>query len=155
MSLYQRIKNLLDSNNIEYKETKHEPVFTSEEAAKVRGTDLSAGAKALIFRADDQYIQIIIQGHLKVDKDKFKEQFGYKKLKMVSAEEVKEISGVEPGAVAPFGNLFEPAIKVFCNEGFNAIIEFNAGNHKISINMKYDDWKNLVNPIIGSYGKHK
>lgn len=152
MDLYHRIKNLLYSNNIEYKETHHEPVFTSEEAAKVRGSNLSAGAKALLFKTENEYIQIVIQGNLKVDKEKFKEHFGYSKLKMVSAEEVKEISGVEPGAVAPFGNLFEPPIKVFCNEGFSEIIEFNAGDHTKSIQMKYKDWKRLVRPVLGDIG---
>lgn len=153
MSLHDRIKNLLDENKVDYKETHHEPVFTSEEAAAVRGSKLGHGAKALVFWADSSPIQIVIQGNQKVDKEKFKNLFGFSKLKMVSAEELKQISSVEPGAVPPFGNLFDPPIKVFCNSGFSDTIEFNAGDHRISIQMKYADWLDLVNPTVGNYGE--
>lgn len=147
MTLHEKIIQLLDQNNIDYKLSEHEYVRTSEEAAKVRGNKPEDGAKALVFWADGEPIQIVIQGNQKVDKDKFKEIFGFSKLKMVSAEELKEISGVEPGAVPPFGNLFEPPIRIYCNVGFNDIIEFNAGDHRISIQMKYKDWLDLVTPI--------
>ncbi len=153
MTLYDKIKQLLDQNHIEYKEAHHEPVFTSEEAAKVRGSKLEQGAKALVFWADGSPIQIVIQGNQKVDKEKFKSLFGFSKLKMVSADELKIISSVEPGAVSPFGNLFDPPISVYVNEGFSDIIEFNAGDHRISIQMKYKDWLDLVNPIVADYGE--
>jgi Ala-tRNA(Pro) deacylase len=153
MTLTEKIQLLLDQNQIEYKLSHHEYVRTSEEAAKVRGSDLSQGAKALIFWADSSPIQIVIQGNQKVDKEKFKTLFGYSKLKMVSADELKQISSVEPGAVPPFGNLFEPSIKVFCNAGFGDIIEFNAGDHRVSIQMKYKDWLDLVDPSVGDYGE--
>ena len=153
MNLYDKIKNLLGDNNIEYEETNHKPVFTSHEAAKIRGSKLSEGAKALIFWADSKPIQIVIQGDKRVDRDKFKNRFGFKKLKMVTSEEVKEISSVEPGAVAPFGNLFEPEIPVYCTKSLlqNDKIEFNAGHHGISIRLNPQDWQNIVNPIVGEF----
>lgn len=153
MTLHEKIIELLTQNNIEFKESHHEYVRTSEEAAKVRGNKPEQGAKALVFWADSEPIQIVIQGNQRVDKDKFKEAFGFSKLKMVSAEELKEISGVEPGAVPPFGSLFTPPIRVFSNVGFGDIIEFNAGDHRISIQMKYKDWLDLVNPLIADYGE--
>ncbi len=153
MNLTERIVDFLTKNKVEYKLSHHEAVRTSEEAARVRGNKPEEGAKALVFWADSSPVQIVIQGNLKVDKEKFKNLFGFSKLKMVSAEELKQVSSVEPGAVPPFGNLFEPPIKVFCNEGFSDTIEFNAGDHRISIQMKYKDWLDLVNPSIGDYGE--
>lgn len=155
-SLYERIIKFLDESGVAYKEVRHDPVFTSEEAAAKRGSKLDEGAKALLFWADENAVQIVIQGDKKVDKDKFKELFSIKKLKMVSADEVKDISSVEPGAVPPFGNLFIPPIPVYCNKNFmnNAehdMMEFNAGDHSISIRMKKQDWQNLVKPIPGDY----
>lgn len=153
MTLFEKIQNFLNQNNIEYTIKEHEPVRTSEEAARIRGNKPEEGAKALLFWADGEPAQLVIQGNLRVDKEKFKQKFDIKKLKMVSADEVKEISSVEPGAVPPFGNLFSPPIRVYCNEGFSDKIEFNAGNHGISIQMKYQDWLDLVNPIIADYGE--
>ena len=50
MSVFEQILALLEKHNIPYKLTnkltKHEPVRTSEEAARIRGAALKTGAKA-------------------------------------------------------------------------------------------------------------
>src|SRR3990167_2097449 len=160
-SLYLNIKKALDSKKIEYKELNHEAVFTSEEAAKVRGGSPEEGAKALIFQAKRSgqskriFIQLVIQGNKRVDKEKFKARFGFDSLKMVSTEEVEKISGVKPGAVAPFGNLFTPPVQVFVEAGIirTSEIEFNAGDHKISIRMNTSDWIKIVKPTLGKFAE--
>lgn len=160
-SLYSKIKIALDSKKVIYKELRHEAVFTSEEAAKIRGNNPEEGAKALIFSGkrsgqnEKIFIQLVIQGNKRVDKEKFKARFGFESLKMVSADEVEKISGVKPGAVAPFGNLFEPAIQVFVEAGIirTSEIEFNAGDHKISIRMNTGDWVKIVKPTLGKFAE--
>lgn len=174
-NLYKRIISSLRESQIEYQETRHAPVFTSEEAARERGTKISEGAKALLFWAQKEKevknkqgaphentknkpaskfpIQIVIQGDKRVDKERFKKLFGFSKLKMVSADEVKQIADVEPGAVPPFGNLFKPPIPIYVEEGIlkNREIEFNAGDHKISIRMRAEDWKKLLRPVVEGF----
>jgi hypothetical protein len=39
MNPYEKIINLLKQNKIPYKEIEHEPVYTSEQTAKVRGSN--------------------------------------------------------------------------------------------------------------------
>ena len=153
--LYDKIIKFLKENNTEYKEIRHEAVRTSEEAVKVRGCKPEEGAKALVFFADKTPIQIIIEGNKKIDKKIFKQLFGFKDLQMVSKEALLEISGVEPGAVPPFGNLFKTPLKIFCNQTLleNEFIEFNAGDHSISIRMKATDWKNIINPELGDFAE--
>ncbi len=165
--LYNRIIEALTKNNIPYTEHRHEPVRTSEEAAKVRGSDINEGAKALIFwafKVDGSKfpIQLVLQGSKRVDKEKFlKQNPEFTKIKMVSAEEVLAIAGVEPGAVPPFGNLFRvdptfvrinpetSSVPVYADFGLLKLenIEFNAGDKSISIRMKTKDWAKTVNPI--------
>jgi putative transcription antitermination factor YqgF len=153
--LYQKIVDLLNKNNIEYREIRHEPVKTSEEAVKVRGCKPEEGAKALVFWADKNPIQIIIEGNKKIEKKEFKKQFGFTDLQMVSRDELIKISGVEPGAVPPFGNLFNTPLKIYCNETLldNEFIEFNAGDHSISIRMNANDWNKLVKPELGQFNE--
>lgn len=153
MTLHQSIKNFLKQHDVNYSEIEHEPVFTSEQAAQKRGSNIEEGAKALLFLADGNPIQIVIQGNKRVDKDKFKKQFQFTKLKMASADQVKKISGVEPGAVPPFGNLFNPPIQVYATESLlqSDKIEFNAGDHCKSIRMNASDYKQIVQPIEGIY----
>lgn len=153
--LYEKITKFLKENNIEYQEIRHEAVRTSEEACKIRGCKPEEGAKALVFFADKNPIQIIIEGNKKIDKKKFKNDFGFKDLQMVSRDELIKISSVEPGAVPPFGNLFETPLKIFCNKTLveNEYIEFNAGDHTISIRMKAKDWEKIINPILGDFAE--
>ena len=59
MSVFDKIKEILDENKIEYKLKHHEPVYTSEQAAAARGDKLKQGAKAIIMKTDngfDEYI---------------------------------------------------------------------------------------------------
>ena len=63
---------MLDENKVEYKVIDHKPVFTSEDAAKIRGSSLKLGAKALIMKADKKSIMIVVPGDKKVDTSIFK-----------------------------------------------------------------------------------
>jgi hypothetical protein len=45
MSVFEKILALLEKHNIPYKLTEHEPVRTSQEAARIRGAALKTGAK--------------------------------------------------------------------------------------------------------------
>ena len=46
--VFSRVENLLTQHGVRFDVLRHQPVFTSEEAAAVRGVPLSTGAKALI-----------------------------------------------------------------------------------------------------------
>ena len=152
-SVFENIKNLLDKNKISYKLIEHKPVFTSEDAAKIRGSSLSLGAKALIMKADKKSIMIVVPGDKKVDTSIFKKLYQVKDLEMATAEEVKVISGVEVGAVPPFGNLFKIPLYFDKTIVENDIVFFNAGSHSKSISIKGSDLEKVTRPIVGSFSK--
>src|SRR3990167_1927785 len=103
MSVLEKIKEILDSLSIEYDLLNHEPVYTSADAAKIRDTGLSSGAKTLVFMADGNPILIVVPGDKKVDLRKFKQKFNVKDLRMASITEVKEITTLEVGSIPPVG----------------------------------------------------
>jgi len=49
-----RLERWLREAGVAFEIMEHAPVRTSEEAARVRGTPLEAGAKALVVRADER-----------------------------------------------------------------------------------------------------
>ncbi len=152
-SVFENIKNLLDVNKISYKLIEHKPVFTSEDAAKIRGSSLSLGAKALIMKADKKPIMIVVPGDKKVDTSTFKKLYQIKDLEMATREEVKTISGVEVGAVPPFGNLFKIPLYFDQTIADNKTVFFNAGSHSKSISMKGSDLEKVTKPIVGKFSK--
>jgi nondiscriminating aspartyl-tRNA synthetase len=153
IDLHQKLVDFLKEKQIQFKELTHIATSTSEESAKVRGTSLNQGAKALVMFADNEPILIVLSAALKLSNSEFKKQFNFKDLRMATAEEVKEISGAEIGGVPPFGNLFNTPVYVDENLLKNEEIAFNAGSKTNSIIMKAVDFKKLVNPKLGNYAQ--
>lgn len=156
-AVFDRIKQLLGDNKIHYQLITHEPVYTSEQAAKMRGKGieegLKRGAKAMIFKVDEKYIQCIVPAHKIVDIKKVKGLLNAKKIKMATPEEVLQVTDCEIGSVPPFGNLFN--IQVYCDPELSEEIDFNAGLHDASITMKRADWEKIVKPIISPIAKER
>lgn len=149
--IFEKIIQLLKENEIEYELIEHEPVFTSEQAAKVRGSSLEMGAKAMIFAGDKTPLLIVVPGDKKINTKTFKKAYKIRDLRICSPEEVKEITGLEIGAVPPFGNVIGMPTYVDENLGEKEKIIFNAGSHTKSIKMNPSDYVKLCKPIIGSF----
>lgn len=152
-SVTKTITDLLIQNNCWFETFEHEPVRTSEEAAKTRtGYTLQQGAKALIMRvkkseADKKFVMLLVPGDLRFDNQKVKTFFDVKDIRFATEEEVSQVTnGVQIGGIPPFGNLFNLDVfadpKLFENEK----IVFNAGDRRFSVAMKSEDFIKLVNP---------
>lgn len=151
----EKIKSLLKENNIDFETFEHEPVRTSEEAAKVRtGYSLEQGAKALIIRAkvsnqDKRFVMVVVPGDKRFDNQKLKKFLGVKDIRFATEEEVGEITkGILPGGVPPFGNLFN--LEVFADKSLfdHQKIIFNAGDKRFSVGMESADYQRIVKPHI-------
>lgn len=153
----KQITDLLKKNNCWFETFEHEPVQTSEEAAKVRtGYTLSQGAKAIIVRvkisnSEKKFVMLVMPGDKRFDNDKVKTIFGAKDIRFATVEEVVSLTGgVQTGGVPPFGNLFGLEVFADCKLFENEKIVFNAGDRRFSVAMRVEDYKTLVNPKIES-----
>ena len=145
-TVFEKIEDLLSSKNISYETLRHAPVTTSAEAAAVRGVPLASGAKALICKCDQEMIMFVMPADRKLAGKEVRRALGYRKLRFASPEEVWELTGLRPGSIPPFGSLFD--IATICDPalGDNERINFNAGDHAISISMQYTDYRVAENP---------
>ena len=153
--LTKEICKLLDKKKVLYKTYEHEPVTTSEEAARVRtGYKIEQGAKALILKLkkapeESRYVMLVVPGNAKFDGKKIKKLLQTKDISFASEEEVmKTTGGVIIGGVPPLGNLFGMRViadrRIFDNER----IIFNAGDRRFSVAIFSEDYKKFVNPEI-------
>lgn len=145
--IFNKIKKILDENKIKYSLKHHEPVYTSEQAAKVRGDSLEQGAKAIIMKSKDKYFLIVISAVKKINSKKLKKILKVKSLSFVSSEELSKF-GLETGAVPPFGSVI--GLKTYVDKSLldNKEIAFNAGSRTDSIRMKLDDYLNVEKPEV-------
>ena len=76
---------------------------TVELAAQAVGVIPARIAKTLSFLVDDSCVLVVAAGDAKIDNAKFKGQF-HTKAKMLTPEQVQQLTGHAIGGVCPFGN---------------------------------------------------
>ena len=154
MSVFERIKELLDTNGVRYDLREHPAVYTSQEAAAARGCDLKQGAKALVLHINkERYVLAVISATKKADFEKLKQHLGAKKVRLCTPEEVLTQTGCTIGSVPPFGNLLGLPTYVDPSLSENEIIAFNPGSHTHSILMRYEDYARIVQPEVVDFAK--
>lgn len=146
----QKIIELLKTQNCWFEIFEHEEVRTSEEAAKTRpGYSLRQGAKAIVAKADDNFVMLVFPADQKFNSKKVKQGLGVKDIRFATPDEISEITdGIQIGGVPPFGNLFGLVVYADPTLFENEKIVFNAGDRKFSLAIKSADYKTLVNPKI-------
>lgn len=153
-NMYTKIRDILESNSIEFREVHHEPTRTSEESAKARGEDLSIGGKGLVLKINDSFKLFVLSASRKLDSVAIKEQFLTRNIRFATVEELMSLTGLVPGSVPPFGKPILD-LELFVDNSIlnNEKIAFNAGSLTDSIIMSVKDYLDVAHPEIFSFSK--
>jgi Ala-tRNA(Pro) deacylase len=154
METLAAIRGHLAALAIPYREVHHEPTLTSEDSARARGEDLRIGGKALLIKTGDVFRLFVLSASRKLDSAAVKTRFGAKKLRFASADELRELTGLTPGSVPPFGPPILP-FELYVDESIlaNQKIAFNAGSLTDSIVMNVDDYRKAAQPEIFAFSE--
>jgi Ala-tRNA(Pro) deacylase len=149
----ERILKLFKDNNVSYQCYEHPPVYTSEEAAKVRGVELKTGCKSMVLRkGDGKFILVNLAADRKIDMKKLEGILGCK-LRFATKDEVLKATNCESGSVPPFGGLF--GLPTFLDDSVlhNSFVNFNIGLLTKSVKISMQDLVRIMNPTIVSFSK--
>jgi len=167
----RRLLEIFKNEGVEYKLYEHEPVYTSEQAAKARGVELKTGVKAMVLKKKfstsgmpeegrvsltDQYFLADIAADRRLDFRKLEKLLNppVKKLEFATKEEVIAVTGCEAGSVHPLGRLF--GLDTYLDESVleNEFVNFNIGLLTKSVRIKRDDLVRVLQPkLFGSFSK--
>ena len=149
MNTYEKIVSYLEQNGISFKSVHHIETHTSEESAKARGEDISIGGKAILMKIEEEFVLLVISASCRIDTKKIKKYFNAKNTRFASVDELKDLTGLVPGSVPPFGNPILP-FKLYVDNSIlaNEKIAFNAGSLTDSIIMNVNDYLKIANPVI-------
>lgn len=152
-TVFSRLEACLRASGVAFNVLRHEPVFTSHEAAAVRGTPLSSGAKALVCKLDDAFVMFVLPADRKLAGKAVRQALGAKSLRFADRAEVERLTGLAPGSIPPFGSLF--GLATYCDERLcdEPEINFNAGDHAISIGMTPADYLKVEQPTRGFFSE--
>jgi prolyl-tRNA editing enzyme YbaK/EbsC (Cys-tRNA(Pro) deacylase) len=148
-SVLDAIRRLLTDAGVPFREVQHQPTYTSEESARARGEDLHTGGKALVLKTDDVFRLFVLPADRKLDSAAVKRRLGVKKTRFATADELKDLSGLVPGSVPPFGPPILP-FELYVDEAIrgNERIAFNAGSLTDSIILGTADYLAVAKPTL-------
>jgi prolyl-tRNA editing enzyme YbaK/EbsC (Cys-tRNA(Pro) deacylase) len=141
------IRSALERAGATWRELVHEPTRTSEDSARARGEPLRVGAKALLVKADERFVLLVLSAARKLDSRKLRAALAARKTRFASAEELMERTGLVPGSVPPFGEPVLP-FPLYVDRSVldNDRVAFNAGSLTRSILVARDGWMAAAQP---------
>ena len=149
----EKILKIFEENRVNYQLYEHEPVYTSQEAARVRGVELKTGCKSMVLKTKDgKFVLANIAADKRIDLKKLGEIVGAR-LNFATKEEVLQTTNCESGSVPPFGKLF--GLPTFLDESVleNNFVNFNIGVLTKSVKISKEDLLKLMDPIISKFSK--
>ena len=103
----------LDRLGIAHKTAAHAPLFTVEQSQALRGTIPGGHTKNLFLKDKKDAVYLVVVGEdAKVDLKTLHHRLGAGRFSFGSAELMRELLGVEPGAVTAFGVINDTAHRV-------------------------------------------
>ncbi|PHM74658.1 YbaK/prolyl-tRNA synthetase associated domain-containing protein [Xenorhabdus kozodoii] len=157
-NIFERLTTLLDTHNARYRVMEHETGGRSEEIAKIRGTHLGQGAKALVCHVKGnghrQYVLAVLPADQQADLAILAKQIGGTRASLASPKEVSELTHCVFGAIPPFS--FHPDLKLVADpllfERYDELA-FNAGSLERSIILKTEDYLRITVPELVVFRK--
>jgi aspartyl-tRNA synthetase len=147
-----KIIQILDEAEVEYKYSEHKEVKTSQEAADLRGVSLSEGRKALIVKGKDSSnnFMFVIPADKRLSLEKASKEVGEKVI-MEEPNKIYNKYGIKVGGVPPFGQVFD--MKVYFDESNleERQSNFNCGLRTASIEMNTEDLYDVLKAEKGDF----
>ena len=147
----QRLKEYLDRQGVRYTGQSHATAYTAQEIASTAHISGKHFAKTVIVKLDGKLGMVVVPAHRKVVLEDVREMTGCERVNFATEEEFKQMfPDCEPGAMPPFGNLYDMEVFVAPELTEDDEFAFNAGTHTEVIRMGYRDFERLVHPRVMS-----
>ena len=149
MPMLTRVLDYLKANGVPHLHTVHEAVYTARDLAAVEHLPLREVAKVVVFRSEYGFSMAVVSADRLVDLEELRSALMFSHVRLATEEELFKIFPTcELGAMPPLGNLV--GMDVYMDQALarESFIAFNAGTHRDVIEMHFDDYLKLVDPII-------
>lgn len=141
--------------------TRHGPVRSLAEAAKVRGVEPRDIVKTMVVRRGaDDFLFVLVPGDREFSWPKLRALLGVQRLSMPDAETALEVTGYERGTITPFG-ASQPWPVIADSAILGRRVSMGAGAHGVSISLAADTMIEALNatvadisdaPVVAAHG---
>lgn len=153
IATFDRLSALLNEQQARYRVVEHPTAGKSEEVAKIRGTQLGQGAKALLCHVKGngikQHVLAILPADKQADLSAVAHGIGGTRASLASPVEVDTLTDCVFGAIPPFS--FHPDLLLVADpllfERFDELA-FNAGTLERSMILNTKDYQRIAQPKL-------
>ena len=152
MSVPERLRDLLERNDVRYRVIEHAPAYTAQEEAQAAHVPGRNWAKTVVVWMDDQPAIAVLPATRRLDLEQFRESVGATHVRLADeAEFAAYYPDCEPGTMPPFGNLYGQ--RTFVDETLreDETIAFHAGDHRTAVQISYAEFERLAEGIPGQF----
>lgn len=151
--IFEKLKELLITQNADFRAVSHASAKTSAEVAVARGTELGQGAKALVCvvkgGGSKRYVLAVLPADYKADLQLIAQALGGTRASLASPDEVIRLTDCIFGSVPPFN--FHEELELIADPSLltrYAELAFNAGLLDRSIILNTKDYERIVRPKL-------
>ena len=148
------VTNALDALEVKYVLHLHDNTVRSlEQAAEERNLLPSQIIRSLLFRlAQNSYVMVLVAGPDQISWPKLRRFLDVSLMTMATPEQVREVTGYEPGAVSPYG--LPRALRILADQRIreHEVLSIGAGIRNAGIILNRKDLLRTLDIEIGDWG---
>jgi Ala-tRNA(Pro) deacylase len=153
MKALEKLEIYMEDNDVAYLLKQHPQAFTARDVAAIEHISPWIMAKVVMVVADGKMVMTVLSANTLVDLTRLSGLLGARVIRLAEEMEFQPIfADCEPGAMPPFGNLYNLPVYVDRSLADEEFFVFQAGTHKITLRIAFSSYEELVKPVIGDFG---
>jgi Ala-tRNA(Pro) deacylase len=146
------IEAFLRERHVSFSIHHHPPAYTAQEVAQAEHVPGRMVAKVVIACVDDELVMLCLPATCRVDHLKLMHLLGTDNVKLANECDFADaFPDCEVGAMPPFGNLYGMTVYVDKKLAEDERIVFQACRHTDTVEMSYEDFARLTDPIVWEF----
>lgn len=152
----EQLLNYLEENGVPYTVIAHPLRYTAQEIASVAHIPGNELAKTVMVKVDEELAMAVLPAPYRVNLAALRRALGAEKVTLASEYEFRRrFPECEPGAMPPFGHLFNMPVYVDSRLEDEMQIAFCAGSHTELVQICYADFYRLSRPTVLDFAWHR
>lgn len=152
MKALEKLETYLRDKDVPYLLKHHPQAFTAREVAGSEHISPWIMAKVVMVMADGRMVMTVLTANDMVDLTKLSSLLGARVVRVAEEAEFQRIfADCEPGAMPPFGNLYNLPVYVDRSLADEEFFVFQAGTHRITLRIAFSSFEELVKPVIADF----
>jgi Ala-tRNA(Pro) deacylase len=152
MDCKERMETYLRENGVTFEVKRHSTAYTMPEVAAALHEPGKHVAKVVMVKAGDHMAMLVVPSPYRLNMDQVGDLLGVQKVRLAHEHEFGDLfPDCAPGAMPPFGNLYDVPVYVDRSLADQEGVVFRIGTHQHTMKVAYADFARLAQPIVGEF----